>query len=58
MSDERIPKPDHKRINDGDYIRASGECVCATCQFPYRDHDTVPGARWLHRACDGRLLKL
>ena len=56
--DERPKKPDQLRVDRGDVIRASGEAECSVCGCLYYDHDTVRGFRWLHRACDGRLLKL
>lgn len=55
---ERPRKPDQLRVDRGDYIRAGGNAECSICGFEYYDHDTVRGFRWLHRACDGRLLKL
>lgn len=50
-------RPDAARVDRGDYVRAAGDTVC-TCGFLYYDHDTVRGYRWLHRLCDGRLVKL
>ncbi len=55
---ERPKMPDAKLVGDGRWLRAGGACVCETCGFEYRDHDTVRGFRWLHRLCDGRLVKL
>ena len=51
------------RIDEGDYIRAAGDAECPgtrgfSCGLPYRDHPFVPGIEWLHRTCDGRLVKL
>jgi hypothetical protein len=51
-------KPDQKRVDAGDYVRASGLAICDGCGFPYFDHPPVVGFEWLQRACDGRLLKL
>lgn len=51
-------KPDLIRVDRGDYVRASGEVVCEICGCKYWEHPTVHGFEWLHRACDGRLLKL
>lgn len=56
--DARIAKPDLIRADKGDYVRASGLAVCDACGCAYWEHATVVGLPWLHRACDGRLLKL
>lgn len=55
---KRPYKPDQKRVDEGDYIRAGGGAICDRCGFPYYDHAPVVGYEWLTRACDGRLLKL
>lgn len=55
---ERPKKPDEKRVDAGDWMRASGDVKCRDCGFEYREHDTVRGYRWLHRLCSGRLVKL
>ena len=54
----RPSKPDAKRVDENDYVRAGGGAICDRCGFCYYDHPTVPGYEWLNRACDGRLLKL
>jgi hypothetical protein len=51
-------KPDKKRVDAGDWIRASGLCICQVCGFEYYDHAPVVGYEWLQRLCDGRLVKL
>jgi len=51
-------KPDIIRVDRGDYVRASGMVLCEICGVAYFDHAPVQGFEWLHRACDGRLLKL
>lgn len=45
--------------------RASGECVCDRCGLSYWQHppcpwfvDRVTGSPWLHRLCNGKLVKL
>ncbi|MCC6597024.1 MAG: hypothetical protein IT477_10990 [Rhodanobacteraceae bacterium] len=45
--------------------RVCGEVLCEDCGLPYRKHPYDPdhlsgidGQPFLHRACDGRLLKL
>lgn len=55
---ERPFKPDKVRVDRDDWTRASGLCVCPTCELPYFDHATVRGYEWLNRLCDGRLVKL
>jgi hypothetical protein len=54
----RPSKPDKKRIDEGDYRRASGLVICRRCRYPFFDHPVVPGFEWLHRLCDGRFVKL
>lgn len=60
MSDERRKpfRPDSIRVDKGDYVRASGMCTCAICGCDYWEHATVKGFEWLHRLCDGKLVKL
>jgi hypothetical protein len=55
---ERMNKCDSKRVEDGDWRRVGGGVICETCGLEYYDHPSVPGARWLNRLCDGRLVKL
>jgi hypothetical protein len=53
---------DHRRVDLGDWVRASGNTVCGfrinSCGRPYHEHPVVPGFEWLRRLCDGRLVKL
>ena len=51
-------RPDAKRIDAGDWTRASGQCVCDVCGCLYFEHAPVQGFEWMHRICDGRLVKL
>lgn len=51
-------KVDQRRVDHGDYIRAGGDVTCSACGFLYYDHPIVVGFSWLHRICDGRLVKL
>lgn len=51
-------KPDAIRVERGDWVRASGMCICDVCGVSYFDHATVRGYDWLQRLCDGRLVKL
>lgn len=68
----RPNKIDVLRVERGDWFRAAGDAECSgwhhpdgnraaggiSCGRPYRDHPSVPGFEWLHRLCDGRLVKL
>lgn len=49
---------DEVRLEAGTWFRASGNCICADCALPYWKHPQVLGALWLHRVCDGDLVKL
>lgn len=49
--------PDQLRVSQGDYIRAAGNALCATCGLPLVEHATVRGYEWLHYRCDGVLVK-
>jgi hypothetical protein len=51
-------RPDVKRMDAGDWIHSSSQCVCTVCGFQFWEHATVPGYMWIHRICDGRLVKL
>lgn len=51
-------KPDAKRVDNGEYVRASGDCICDSCGFEYREHAPVVGFEWLHQLCSGKLVKL
>lgn len=51
-------RPDVKRMDAGDWTRSSSMCVCQVCGFQFWEHATVPGYAWIHRICDGRLVKL
>ena len=50
-------RPDEKRVDEGDWYRASGDCICDVCGFPYYDHQPVTGFRWLLKLCNGDLIK-
>ncbi len=59
----RVNEVDRARIDNGDYIRCAGDAICPghgreACGYPLWKHPTVPGCEWLHRRCDGRLVKL
>jgi hypothetical protein len=51
-------KPDSKRVDEGDWVRASGDCICSVCGFEYREHAPLVGFEWLHQLCNGKLVKL
>jgi hypothetical protein len=55
---QRPYKPDLIRVTRGDWVRASGACICEVCGEEYYDHAPVIGYDWLTRLCDGRLVKL
>jgi len=40
-------------IEDGNYIRADGRCICSICGKEYRQH---PYWMTFHLLCDGHLL--
>lgn len=54
----RPARPDVKRIDRGDWVNAQSSCVCDICGFQFWEHAPVPGFMWIHRICDGRLVKL
>jgi hypothetical protein len=58
LTRSRPYKPDKIRIDRGDYVRAGGDVLCATCGCAYYEHATVVGFTWLNRLCDGRFVKL
>jgi hypothetical protein len=46
-----------------DFIRADQHCVCGACgkeyrQHPHSEHRAYDGSPYLHRICDGTLVKL
>lgn len=58
-TDRKRPyKPDMKRVDAGEWVRASGQVLCDKCNYPYADHVPVVGYEWLTRLCDGNLVKL
>jgi hypothetical protein len=64
MTDDDLPRrrrpyrPDVIRVERGDYQRASHLMKCNVCDCEYIEHEPVTGYEWLHRLCDGRLVKL
>ena len=55
---ELLTPEDAERIEEGDWMRAGGECLCGICGKQFNDHGPVLGALWLTRLCDGELVKL
>lgn len=52
-------KVDLKRImEDNDWYRASGDCICEKCGMDYYSHPPVIRFPGLHRVCNGDLVKL
>ena len=49
---------DKEALEQGNWQRASGECVCFTCGKAYWQHPMVLGALWLHRVCGNILVHL
>jgi len=47
-----------KRVDEGDYFRADGECECPICKMPYKRHRVLEGYEWLNILCNGWLVKL
>ena len=50
--------PDRVRVENGDWFRAGGDCICEKCGYTYYQHAPVTGYRWLHKLCNGDLVKL
>lgn len=57
VANRRMSPPVRKRLDNGDMIRASGDCICDECGFEYRQHDQVAAGNTMI-LCDGRLVKL
>lgn len=57
-ADHLLSEPDRVRLDEGDWFRAAGECLCPICQRPYWRHPLVVGALWLHRLCTNELVHL
>jgi hypothetical protein len=56
--DDFLAPEDEAVLDAGTWFRASGDCECAVCAQSYWKHPQVLGALWLHRLCDGELVKL
>lgn len=55
---ELLAEIDRARIDAGDIHRAGHLTPCDKCGCAYHMHPHVQGALWLHRICDGSLVKL
>lgn len=44
---------DAKALEEGTWVRVSGEAECPTCGYPLRMHPKVQGCLWLIRGCKG-----
>lgn len=42
---------DRRNIDQGRYVRASGEATCPGCNETFNLHPQVQGALWLRRGC-------
>jgi hypothetical protein len=51
-------KPDWLRVQRGDCKADRADAPCTVCGCTFAEHAPVQGYPCLHRACDGRLLKL
>jgi len=48
---------DESKVLSGEFIRAAGACLCE-CGKEYRDHPSLHRVVYLHRLCNGDLVKL
>lgn len=46
-----------KKVDEGDWYRAAGDCLCP-CGKEYSRHKNIPGFEWLTILCNGHLVKL
>lgn len=52
-------QPDRVRVEEmNDWFRSPPDTICDICGCRYREHQPVPGYSWLHKLCDGLLVKL
>lgn len=49
---------DQRLVEEGNWYRADGSCVCPSCDDEYQYHPAVEGYDWLNRLCTGDLVKL
>lgn len=47
-----------RRVIEGEYLRANGNCICSICQQEYKKHSILLKYSWLIILCDGQLVKL
>lgn len=60
---KRAIKPTEKHlelINNDQFIRAGGDCICNKCGLLYKQHQTIEITQTFHlnELCDGTLVKL
>lgn len=55
---ELLAPKDAKVLEDNTWFRAAGLCICPDCGYDYYKHPKVQGCLWLHRVCNGDLVKL
>lgn len=46
------------RTDDGDFLRASGDCICPVCGHLYREHPEWKECPTFVLICDGSVMKL
>jgi hypothetical protein len=51
-------KPDQIRVENNDWYRAGTNMICERCGCEYIDHEPVIGYEFLHKLCNGDLVKL
>lgn len=49
---------DLEKIENNEYERAGGECICDLCLKPYRKHLSFIDYNYLTRLCNGKIVKL
>ncbi len=58
MSKIAATDKDLKRLDDGNWFRAGGDCICQTCGKKYYDHPQLITQSWINKLCDESLVKL
>ena len=46
-----------RKAEEGDFLRAAGECLCPVCSAEYRDHPYWSEAPTFHLLCTGLVVK-
>lgn len=52
-----VMNPEYK-VENNEWTRAAGECLCPVCQHEYSRHPSMEGYEWLTILCNGTLVKL